>query len=175
MRKEGEDMSFNFIVVFCFCKSHISIACFFTSLKKYVSRRLLPLVPHDATSILILKVSALFLVSLIQYVTSSRVDCICIPPGLGPPLLSSLFCSVSIRLSSKLSTSFRYFSYLHVYWIILYSLSSNFCLDMAYGHFIHFISLCDSCMMGNDIIFRKVPLFHRYPVFFQMSMFTAFT
>lgn len=48
-------MSFNFIVVFCFCKSHISIACFFTSLKKYVSRRLLPLVPHDATSILILK------------------------------------------------------------------------------------------------------------------------
>ena len=118
VRKEGEDMSFNFIVVFCFCKSHISIACFFTSFKKYISPRLLPLVPHDTATILLLQVSALFLVSLIQYVTSSGVDCICIPPGLGPPILSSLFCSVSIWLSSKLGTSFRYLSYLHVYWIM---------------------------------------------------------
>lgn len=175
MRKEGEDVSFNFIVVFYFYKSHISIACFFTSLKIYVSPRLLPLVPYDATSILILKVSALFLVSLIQYVTSSRVDCICFPPGLGPHY--SLLYSVQslsdwVQNWALVSDICLTYMYIELYYILCLPISA---LTWLMDNFIHFISLCDSCMIGNDIIFRKVPLFHRYPVFFQMSMFTAFT
>lgn len=96
------------------------------------------------------------------------------------PLFSPLFCTVSTWLStlewsSKLSTSFSYLLYLHVYWIILYSLPPSLCFDIVYGQFYMFVSLCGSCMMGKDIRFRKLPVFHRNPVFFQMNMFIAFT
>lgn len=93
--------------------------------------------------------------------------------GIGPHYSLLYSISVSIWLSSNLSIVSDIclaYMYIELCYILCLPISA---LTWLMDNFIHFISLCDSCMIGNDIIFRKVQLFHRYPVFFQMSMFTA--